>query len=129
MLDLIKAMEIANRLCEWMVQKSSCASCPCYNDENEECCFQCWGDIEDWAEIENRLNEWDKEHPIPQYPTWEEWQKESFPKCQKNISLCNFVECPQNAFSFEYCLDVCRQQPIPTDIAKKLGIKPKEVTP
>ena len=52
------------------------------------------------AEFERRVMEWAEAHPEPEYPTWVEW-----------FNSMGGVDCGE---------------PIPADIAEKLGIKPKE---
>ena len=52
-------------------------------------------------EFERRVMQWAKEHPS--YPSWEEY-------------LCGIGFCTYNSLS----------DPIPADIAQKLGIEPKE---
>ena len=57
-----------------------------------------WGD-EDIADFERTVHDWAKAHPEPRYPTWWDW------------FFAERIE-PVN--------------PIPADIAEKLGIEPKE---
>ena len=52
------------------------------------------------AEFERRVMEWAEAHPEPKYPTWVEW-----------FNSMGGVDCGE---------------PIPADIAERLGIKPKE---
>jgi len=72
--------------------------------------------------VERIVAEWAQEHPEPHYPTWAEWQEKEFPDAIHELTLCNFkaVRCPGDC-------DACHNQPIPEDIAKKLGIE-KSVT-
>lgn len=77
------------------------------------------------SEIERVVMHWAAGHPEPQYPTWEEWQKTNFPDAESAIFPCSFdskknVGCKR----VESCKG-CRAHPIPAEIAKKLGIKPK----
>lgn len=67
---------------------------------------------------------WAADHPEPKYPTWEEWWRETFPNADRKLCLRIFglrkmQECPVLK------CDECRAQPIPAEIANKLGIKPK----
>lgn len=80
-------------------------------------------------EFERIVMQWAKEHPEPQYPTWEEWQQEHFRDGANMIRPCEFMS-RADAHCFDYmdtygCRD-CANQPIPADIAEKLGVKPKE---
>ena len=83
-------------------------------------------------EFERIVMQWAKEHPEPQYPTWEEWQRDNFPGTLRFLCQCHFVakDALENAIG-EKCEHIkcseCRARPIPADIAKKLGIRPKEV--
>lgn len=77
------------------------------------------------SEIERVVMHWAADHPEPKYPTWEEWQKTNFPDAESAIFPCSFdskknVGCKR----VESCKG-CRAHPIPAEIAKKLGIKPK----
>jgi len=61
------------------------------------------------ANIEKEVMAWAAEHPEPVYPTWVEWfrQMKMIPPEQK-------------------CFHTWLLEPIPTDIAQKLDIAPKE---
>lgn len=76
------------------------------------------------SEIERVVMRWAAEHPEPQYPTWEEWQKTNFPGAQLNICLAMFKGNVRQSCASTACRE-CRHRPIPAEIAKKLGIKPK----
>ena len=65
-----------------------------------------------YADIELRIMAWAAEHPEPVYPTWIDWLVD-----QGLI----FVTSNTYAFNFLKATD-----PIPADIAQKLGIEPKE---
>lgn len=77
-------------------------------------------------EFEQIVMQWAKEHPEPQYPTWEEWHKENFPNASANFTPCTFASTSELGCAKTNCR-ACRSRPIPADIAKKLGIRPKEV--
>ena len=72
---------------------------------------------EDIASGERTIMQWAAEHPEPAYPTWSEWLVNIgvFPKMMSTI--------PSKALD-AISNGVCK--PIPADIAKKLGIEPKE---
>ena len=65
------------------------------------------------ANIEKEVMAWAAEHPAPVYPTWGEWLM--------SIGVINGVH-PHGAIDALGNL----KQPIPADIAQKLGIEPKE---
>lgn len=82
--------------------------------------------------FESKVMQWAKEHSEPQYPTWKEWQEENFPDIGSKLKPCNFMMAGKwlNIIGGSCdCLtcDDCIRQPIPAGIAKKLGIRPKEV--
>lgn len=66
-----------------------------------------------YADIELRIMRWAAEHPQPVYPTWGEWLM--------SIGIINGVH-------HHGAIDALGnlKQPIPVDIAEKLGIEPKE---
>ncbi len=65
--------------------------------------------------LEEMVMKWAAEHPQPVFPTWGEWLNEQgvVIKIIDNGALI-------------YEPDAKTQQPIPADIAQKLGIEPKE---
>ena len=75
--------------------------------------------VDKLEQIERIIMEWAAEHPEPRYPTWNEWYQECLPdapfKCRR--AFMN-ISC-----GIRYC-DECLSEPIPADIAKKLGIQP-----
>lgn len=75
--------------------------------------------LENLDRVERTIMGWASAHPEPRYPTWAEWQYNNFPNSRDDICIRFF----SNAECFDLC-DECRAQPIPADIAKKLGIKP-----
>lgn len=76
---------------------------------NPVCGELCESTQEDAERFEAAVMAWAAEHPEPVYPTWVEWFK------QQNIWRKNAGDTAMNLY-----------QPIPADIAEKLGIKPKE---
>lgn len=67
--------------------------------------------------------DWAKAHPEPRYPTWKEWWRREFPNADTDIAPCMFGVRERFGCTSGNC-DKCRAQPIPADIAEKLGIKP-----
>lgn len=83
--------------------------------------------------FESKVMQWAKEHPEPQYPTWKEWKEENFPDAPVGLTPCSFMSrerqgkiMGEEECVFLNCAD-CMNTSIPADIAKKLGIRPKEV--
>ena len=70
------------------------------------------------------LRAWAAEHPVPRYPTWNEWQHSMFPDAGDNMNPCSFLSHTECKCKWWSSCDECREQPIPADIAAKLGIKP-----
>lgn len=91
--------------------------CPITISHNGHPCDSCFVDCspESMAQVEQIVMEWATEHPEPVYPTWREWLM--------SIGVINDVY-PQGAIDVLGNL----KQPIPADIAEKLGIEPKNVT-
>ena len=88
--------------------------CKTYTTDDESCCYGCpvadfrehgcgaifeMEDSTDWERYEGAIREWAAENPEPVYPTWWDW------------------------FAAE---GLDPDDPIPADIAQKLGIDPKE---
>lgn len=74
--------------------------------------------------FETRVMQWASEHPEPKYPTWQEWQRETFPEGVRPICLLNFMG-REACTEFECCAE-CHASAIPANIAEKLGVKPIE---
>ena len=75
------------------------------------------------------IEQYAAEHLEPRYPTWREWQQEHFRNTANMIRPCEFMSrADAHCFDYmgAYCCSDCANQPIPAEIAKKLGIKPKE---
>lgn len=75
--------------------------------------------VEDAKEIEEKVMNWAKQHPKPQYPTWGEWfeaQGELMAEW-RNVRVVSNVGTGVIGVLY---------QRIPADIAEKLGIEPKE---
>lgn len=131
MVGFVEVMKQARRMCGSI----SCDNCILPRGSDEMCI---WEDAparltdEVIAEIEAKTLQWaaeQLEHPESRYPTWREWQQANFPNNSGPIYPCGFMQR-----SDMYCLNflglggcgACANQPIPAEIAEKLGIKPKE---
>lgn len=109
-----------------------CASVSCNNcilpRWSDEMCI--WQDApakltdEVIVEIEAKTMKWAAENPEVRYPTWKEWQRDHFRDAERTMLPCMYIN-----FTDAHCGDhkscgACADQPIPADIAEKLGIKP-----
>lgn len=79
------------------------------------------------AAIEKNVMQWAAEHPEPVYPTWVEWLIEKGVIPQKGCMLATTHD-PDTGEITEARIGITPSalQPIPADIAEKLGVKPKE---
>jgi len=109
MADFVQTMKDWRRMCQYMEKlhpDDSCCGCPLegygcpaiYEDNNHV----------DYDDVEKNVTTWAAEHPVV-YPTWEEWLSDKY-----NL-----------AYNDDFRLAMSRE-PIPADIAQKLGIEPKE---
>lgn len=121
--DVIKQQK---RMCDAMV---NCGQCPLI-DEDCACRFSCMteGDFDsvETEMIERIVMDWAEKHPEPRYPNWNEVWRQLFPNASN--APCPLYCVPAHMVK-EYCsaprkCAICRSQPIPADIAEKLGIKP-----
>lgn len=130
MAEFAEVMRQAHRMCE----ECGCADCPMLDVDAIGNCNQIFDKkytLEDLVDIEQRIVEWAKENPEPQYPTWKEWVETRFPTAEDEICPHVFMSADEWArfMGMERCHKRCSQcldTPIPADIAKKLGIRPKE---
>lgn len=129
MAEFLEVMRQAQRMCDTY----DCDHCP-LTYESVLCALASDKDLTCSVikKFESKVMQWAKEHSEPQYPTWKEWQEENFPDIGSKLKPCNFMMAGKwlNIIGGSCdCLtcDDCIRQPIPADIAKKLGIRPKEV--
>ena len=123
MAKFTEVMRQARRMCE-AFRDGHCSKCPIGNADVLECGITVTSDM-DCEEIERRVMQWAEKHPEPVYPTWDEWQNSTFKDAHKHIMPCTFGSRDRFKCEGKTCY-VCMDQQIPADIAKKLGIKPKE---
>jgi hypothetical protein len=114
MADFVQTMKDWKRMCNAMGQEDEYSAC-------EKCGLKAFGcpaiyekecDSADWNHVEEVVTAWAAEHPEPVYPTWVEYFRK--------IGIA-----PEDQKAFHSWL----MQPIPADIAQKLGIEPKEDKP
>ena len=125
MAGFVEVMRQAKRMCA--SYRNDCAGCGLANDASE-CPFEALP--EKWpveshrlAGVERIVMDWADKHPEPRYPTWKEWWKVNFPRSPRPICPLNFMSRSEACGTSENCNE-CLENPIPADIAEKLGIKP-----
>lgn len=123
MAEFVEIMKQARRLCEEQQNMDCCVRCPM---QGKEGCMVA-ADVEniDYVEAERKIMDWVAEHPEPVYPSWYQYQETSFPGHTRWICPMMFgVECPSKSATTTQTCTACRNNPIPAEIAEKLGIKP-----
>ena len=117
MAEFLQIMKNWQRMCHSF---KSCSTCPLY-DENGWAHVLCSeGGIRSSKPeiVEAVVTKWAEENQEPVYPTWGEWLVE--------IGVFPMVMSTNPTKALDtICNSVC--QPIPADIAQKLGIEPKGV--
>ena len=104
MAEFIDVVRAKRRMCKTHTGKCS----ECKLQENCSLLNVCSYNDDDVKKLENEVMSWAAEHPEPVYPTWFEWFKTIVPD----------EEMLQRGMYWD--------MQIPADIAKKLGIEPKE---
>lgn len=116
-------MKQAKRMC---VTVNDCDQCELMTDAG--CRFAIFADDAKYShEIERIVMDWAAKHPEPVYPTWNEWYRKTFPDSIFATSPCPnmfYKICEMSNYHGEVECYECKNQPIPADIAEKLGIKP-----
>lgn len=122
MAEFAVVMRQAKRMCDATVS-ARCHECTLWRPETESCSLYGDDDGVDYADMERRVMAWAAEHPAPRYPTWSEWQHSMFPDAGEKMEPCSFASADKFGCARLLC-EECREQPIPADIAEKLGIMP-----
>ena len=115
--DFLKSWK---RMCKAMTEMNGCEDCQIVRNTHSARCGDMPCEMNDVESIVREVEKWAAEHPEPAYPTWEEWLREM-----------DVVESVQSYLSNQKILTILTnnvKNPIPADIAQKLGIEPKEVT-
>ena len=99
--DFLKSWK---RMCNSMTEMNGCEDCPIVRNTHGARCGDMPCEMQDIESIAREVEKWAAEHPGPVYPTWGTWLAEKF----------------------GYVLHEIMYDPIPADIAQKLGIEPKE---
>lgn len=128
MAGFVEVMRTAKRMCESM------GDCDVICPLHDMCSDYSWLHIapvyineNELAKCEAAIMKWAAENPELRYPTWREWQQEHFRDNATMIRPCVFMSkadahCIVYMGAYDCCN--CVNQPIPADIAKKLGVKP-----
>lgn len=130
MADFVQTMKDWRRMCKAYTtdDDSCCDGCPVVDLREHGCgaIFE-MEDGTDWQKYADTIREWAVEHPEPVYPTWAEWLNSMGLTKHNTGQFC--VQMP-NQYSYEVkevdILNEVAYNPIPADIAQKLGIEPKE---
>lgn len=104
-----------------------CDKCPAskLRSANGVCLVRRIAKVDNCEEQIDGLRSWAADHPAQRYPTWREWQERMFPYRDRNISPCEFDDSSRFNCKAKNC-GQCMDEPIPADIAEKLGIRPIE---
>jgi hypothetical protein len=122
MAEFAEIMRQARRLCA--ANGGMCIQRNCPLDNGEACRLLPDHDGEDYNEVERIIMDWAKEHPEPVYPSWEEGWRQLFPDAKStpcpecfglkySVPECAYLACPD-----------CKSNPMPAEVAEKLGIEP-----
>lgn len=109
MAEFCEVVKQYKRMCE----TKKCSNCPVDKLMCENRCTTCW-----WvayvvpSEFENCVMSWAEQHPEPQYPTWIKWLEDNGYIRAKYYDPIDFTEKAR--------------EPIPADIAEKLGLQLEE---
>lgn len=126
MAEFVDVLKMARRMCK---NVDACNDCPIYDSFSVYCKLSSpvFSSDSDFAKCEAAIMEWGAENPELRYPTWREWQQANFPNKSSTIRPCEFMR-RSDAHCTDYMggnsCDDCCNQPIPTDVAQKLGIQP-----
>ena len=123
MAEFVEVMRQERRLCAMY----HCSRCP-LNDFNGYNCMMCPESTVSDTKIEEIILQWAKENPEPVYPSWTEAWEQLFP--DGDGIPCRAFFNKKYRIENCYCSDCieCNNEPMPAEIAKKLGIKPREAS-
>ena len=115
-MEFVEVMKQMKRMCAHF--SPTCNGCKlCLGKGTDEFCGEAPRDIlSDPALVEAAVMSWAAENPEPQFPTWGNWLAE--------IGLINWQNNGEGEYSVMFpTFKMC--EPIPADMAEKLGIEPK----
>lgn len=123
-MEFSEVMKQARRMCAAYTAGVDCDICPIWYDG---CMLSpCRKSKLDAHWLEKNVMAWAKANPEPVYPSWKEWHQATFSKSIFG-SCPNEFGCPcpttPDIADRNDCAR-CVKQPIPAEIAEKLGIKP-----
>lgn len=124
-MEFVETMRQAHRMCMTYLN-NCCQHCPLC-DENGNCEMDAFSEKSfDAQALESTIMDWAKKNLEPAYPSWKEWHQATFGKSIFG-SCPNEFGCPcpttPDIADRNDCAR-CVKQPIPAEIAEKLGIKP-----
>lgn len=123
MAEFVDVLKMARRMCK---NVDACDDCPIYDSLSGYCKLSrpLFSSDSDFAKCEAAIMEWGAENPELRYPTWREWQRDHFPDAAITMRPCVYISYTDaRCRDYKDCGD-CQSQPIPADVARKLGIKP-----
>lgn len=127
MAEFAEVVKQKARMCKTIVTCIDCKLNFANNDDNEDCV----GFIDNYPEkAEKIIMEWAAAHPEPRYPSWADGWKQLFPEATLTDTLYSAAPCPRHFIQrsldkCDSCKD-CLNEPMPEEVARKLGIKPLE---
>lgn len=123
MAEFVDVLKMARRMCK---NVDACDDCPIYDSLRRYCKLSrpLFSSDSNFAKCEAAIMEWGAENPELRYPTWREWQRDHFPDASNTMRPCVYISYTDaRCRDYKDCGD-CQSQPIPADIARKLGIQP-----
>ena len=122
MAEFQEVAEQKRRMCK-IYDKNGCNGCPLNNGDCGVLNMR-FTDANTVQRLEDTVMSWAAEHPEPVYPTWGEWLIKIGGAVKKLYAQQYHYEAAQPTQLIEV-VEVL-DEPIPADIAEKLGIEPKE---
>lgn len=127
MAEFRELIEAYNRMCDFYFGESrdECEGCPLQNQCDSP--SDCRDNIIYYPElVEEVVTKWSLCHHHVEYPTWDEWLKQNF----HGTTNPDFKPCMFDSGLLHRCNDGmncedCRSRRIDSNIAVKLGIKPR----
>lgn len=102
------------RMCKSMQEKNMSCKEDCLLGHNPTCGELEYATPEEIKNAETVIMKWAAEHPEPVYPTWWEW-----------LASIGAVTCKVKPDVASELIETGLLDPIPADIAQKLGLEPK----
>lgn len=124
MAEFTEVMMQAHRMC---AMQKRCEECPGWDVKESFCRISCVA-LSDFCVLEQNVLTWAAEHPEPVYPSWVEAWEQLIPGAVDYLCPAHFGEKYRNKQCSKTACRVCKREPMPAEIAEKLGIKPKEAS-